>query len=161
MKQFAFFLLLSCSLIPVSYGSPKCFAILSRWVENIYNKFWPAEEIVLDNAIKNYLEDCISQPEHIQFSSIVDSIDLQKLPDIHFSNQYSTECLGLNKVEMELLLYKFYQNETCPKEVKTLCFLNCCLSRYIRLKEYENPIAQILRCLQRENERAWSIWRSM
>jgi hypothetical protein len=145
----------------VSYGSPKCFAILSRWVENIYNKFWPAEEIVLDNTIKNYLEDCISQSEHIQFSSIVDSIDLQKLPDIQFSNLYSVECLRLNKVEVELLLYKFYQNDTCPKEKRTVYFLAYCLSYYIRLKEYENPIAPILRHLQREKERTLAIWRSM
>ncbi|MDR2769145.1 MAG: hypothetical protein LBB19_01130 [Puniceicoccales bacterium] len=161
MKQFSLFLLLSCSLTPVSYGSPKCFAILSRWVENIYNKFWPAEEIVLDNTIKNYLEDCISQSEHIQFSSIVDSIDLQKLPDIQFSNLYSVECLRLNKVEVELLLYKFYQNDTCPKEKRTVYFLAYCLSYYIRLKEYENPIAPILRHLQREKERTLAIWRSM
>jgi hypothetical protein len=144
--------------MPVSYGSPKCFAILSRWVEHIYNKFWPAEEIMLDNTIKNYLNDCISQPEHIQFSSIVDSIDLQKLPDIQFSNRYSVECLRLNTIEMELLLYKFYQNDICPKEKRTLYFLAYCLSYYIRLKEYESPIAPILRHLQREKERALAIW---
>jgi hypothetical protein len=161
MKQFVLFLLLSCNLIPVSYGSPKCFAILSRWVENIYHKFWPAEEIVLDNAIKNYLEDCISQSEHIHFSSLVDSIDLQKLPDIQFSNRYSVECLSLNKVEMELLLYKFYQNDTCPKEERTLFLLAQCLSSYIRFKEYENPIAPILRHIDTEQKRILRIARTV
>ncbi|MDR0393419.1 MAG: hypothetical protein LBH52_04300 [Puniceicoccales bacterium] len=161
MKQFLLFLLLSYNLMPVSYGSPKCFAVLSQWIGNIYNKFWPAEEIVLDNAIKSYLEDYISQSEHIQFSSIVDSIDLQKLPDIQFSNLYSVECLRLNKVEMELLLYKFYQNNTCPKEKQTLYFLAQCLSCYIRLKEYENPWAPILRRISAEQKRILSMARSM
>jgi hypothetical protein len=32
---------------------------------------------------------------------------------------------------------------------------------YIRLKEYENPIAPILRHLQREKERTLVIWRSV
>ncbi|MDR2769144.1 MAG: hypothetical protein LBB19_01125 [Puniceicoccales bacterium] len=130
-------------------------------MENIYNKFWPTEEIVLDNAIKDCLEDCIFQTEHVQFSSIVDSIDLQKLPDIQFANRYSVECLRLNTIEMELLLYKFYQNDTCPKEKQTLYFLAHCLSYYIRLKEYENPGAPILRYVSVEQKRILSTARSM
>jgi hypothetical protein len=161
MKQFLYLLLFLCSLIPVSYGSPKCFAILSRWVENIYHKFWPAEEVVLDNAIKNYLEDCIPQSEHIQFSPLVDSIDLKKLPDIQFSNRYFVECLRLNKVEMELLLYKFYQHDTCPQEEQTLFLLAQCLSSYIRLKEYENPIAPILWHIDTEQKRILRIARTV
>lgn len=93
--------------------------------------------VPLSLELKEYLACKIAdKPE----SETIATFDMSNLKDFCYCSLWCKKCWNFNSEEIEQILYKFYEKETCPYQENLLYFLGFCLSVYEGQKELESPL---------------------